>query len=347
MPELGFVVPGALDQPTGGYRYDARMIAGLREQGWRIELCELEGQFPGPDARAEQALDAALAGFPDGMRVLLDGLAAGAYPATLKRHAARLRLVYLMHHPLGLEAGLAPTRSRELLVSERAAVALASRVVVTSDYTRAQVADWGVPSERLCSIPPGVEPAPLARGPEDGVPVLLCVAAWVPRKGQLELVRALSGLRGWSWRAELAGAMDRDLDYTSAVRATIAESGLGSRISAPGVLTREGLAERYDQASIFVLPSAYEGFGMAFTEAMMRGLPVIGTTGGAIPRTVPETAGLLVPPGDVDALRRALESLLCDSEQRRGMGCAGRAHAESLPGWTEGARRLAQWLRKH
>ncbi|WP_018994692.1 glycosyltransferase family 4 protein [Thioalkalivibrio sp. ALJ2] len=344
MPELGFVVPGALDQPTGGYRYDARMIAGLREQGWRVELRELEGEFPGPDARAERALEEALASFPDGMRVLVDGLAAGAHPATLRRHAGRLRLVYLMHHPLGLEVGLASARSQELLESERAAVALASRVVVTSDYTRAQVADWGVPSERLCSIPPGVEPAPLARGPEDEVPVLLCVAAWVPRKGQLELVRALSGLRDRSWRAELAGAMDRDPDYTAAVRAAIAESGLDARISAPGVLTHEGLAELYDQASIFVLPSAYEGFGMAFTEAMMRGLPVVGTTGGAIPQTVPETAGLLVPPGDVEALRRALGSLLCDAEQRRGMGRAGRAHAESLPGWTEGARRLALWL---
>ncbi len=338
------MVPGALDQPTGGYRYDARMIAGLREQGWRVELRELEGQFPGPDARAEQALEEALAGFPDGMRVLLDGLAAGASPAVLRRHAARLQLVYLMHHPLGLEAGLAPARSQALLEAERAAVALASRVVVTSDYTRAQAADWGVPSERLCSILPGVESAPLARGPEDGVPVLLCVAAWVPRKGQLELVRALSGLRERSWRAELAGAMDRDPDYTASVRDAIAEGGLEARISAPGVLTHEGLGKLYDQASIFVLPSVYEGFGMAFAEAMMRGLPVIGTTGGAIPHTVPEAAGLLVPPDDVEALRQALESLLCDPEQCRRMGRAGRAHAESLPDWTEGARRLAQWL---
>ncbi|WP_018868520.1 MULTISPECIES: glycosyltransferase family 4 protein [unclassified Thioalkalivibrio] len=347
MPELGFVVPGALDQPTGGYRYDAHMIAGLREQGWQVELRELEGQFPGPDARGELALEEALAGFPDGMRVLVDGLAAGAHPATLRHHAGRLRLVYLMHHPLGLEAGLTPARSQELLEAERAAVALAERVVVTSDYTRAQVADWGVPPERLCSIPPGVEPASLALGPKDGVPVLLCVAAWVPRKGQLELVRALSGLRDRSWRAELAGAMDRDRDYTAAVRAAIAEGGLEARISTPGVLTHEGLAGLYDQASIFVLPSAYEGFGMAFTEAMMRGLPVIGTTGGAIPRTVPEPAGLLVPPGNVEALRRALEGLLYDPEQRRRMGRAGRAHAESLPDWAEGTRRLAQWLGKH
>lgn len=347
MSELGFVVPGALDQPTGGYRYDARMIAGLREQGWQVELRELEGRFPGPDVRAERALEEALAGFPDGMRVLVDGLAAGASPAILRRHAARLRLVYLMHHPLGLEAGLAPARAQELLEAEREAVALAARVVVTSDYTRAQVADWGVPSERLCSVPPGVEAAPLARGSEDGVPVLLCVAAWVPRKGQLELVRALSDLRELSWRAELAGAMDRDPDYAAAVRGAIADAKLEARISSPGVLTDEGLSALYDQASIFVLPSAYEGFGMAFTEAMMRGLPVIGTTGGAIPRTVPETAGLLVPPGDMEALCQVLERLLCDPERRRAMGCAGRAYAESLPGWADGARRLAEWLGKH
>lgn len=344
MTPLGFVVPGALDQPTGGYRYDARMIAELRELGWQVTVCELEGCFPGPDARAEQALEEALAGFPDDLRVLVDGLAAGASPAVLRRHAKRLRLVYLMHHPLGLEAGLEPVCSRALLDAERAAVALASRVVTTSDYTRRQLAEWGVPPERVCSIPPGVEPAPIASGPEDRVPVLLCVAAWVPRKGQLTLVRALSGLQELPWRAVLAGAMDRDPDYTAAVRGAIAAAGLEARILEPGVLNAQALAAHYDQASIFVLPSTYEGFGMAFTEAMSHGLPVIGTTGGAIPQTVPETAGLLVPPDDVDALRLALERLLGDPERRVRLGRAGRAHAESLPGWAEGTRRMAEWL---
>ena len=63
-----------------------------------------------------------------------------------------------------------------------------------------------------------------------------------------------------------------------------------------GAVSASRLAELYPLSDLFVLPSRYAGFGMAYADAIAPGLPVIGTTAGAIPETVPETAGVLVPP---------------------------------------------------
>ncbi len=347
---LAFVVPGALDQRTGGYRYDARMVAGLRARGWRVAVHELDGCFPGPDPEAAAALDTALAGIPDAGGVLLDGLAAGAFPEVLARHAVRLRLIYLLHHPLGLETGLAPARSEDLLARERAALGHVRGVVATSAFTAGQVAAWGMPPERLQAIPPGVEARPPATGPAPGAPrLLLCVGTVVPRKGQLELVQALARLEAENWRAVLVGARDRDAAYARRVETAIAAAGLEGRIEWAGECDDAMLEGWYAQASVFVLPSVYEGFGMAYTEAMARGLPVIGTTGGAIPGTVPEAAGRLVPPGDIGALAGAIEGLLRDPRGRERMGRAARAAMTERPDW-DGAvaaleRTLEDWLR--
>lgn len=345
MRELFLVVPGSLEQRTGGYRYDARMVAGLRDRGWVVQVCELEGDFPGPNAAAERVLEAALARILDGRTALLDGLAAGGFPDVLARHTSRLRLIYLLHHPLGLETGLGPARAAELIESERRAVQEVLGVVATSTFTAGQLVDWGVSAERRRAVPPGVESRPPAKGPDpDEPPRILCVGSVVPRKGQLELVQALAQLQADDWRAVLVGSRSRDPGYVQRVEDAVLGAGLGDRIEWGGECDDATLDGWYERASLFVLASAYEGFGIAYTEAMVRGLPVIGTHGGAIPTTVPEQAGVLVPPGDVQALAAAIAQLLADPDARCRMGQAGRAAMAACPDWQQAVASLEQAL---
>ncbi len=81
---------------------------------------------------------------------------------------------------------------------------------------------------------------------------------------------------------------------------------------------------------------------MAFSDAIAHGLPVIGTTAGAIPETVPEGAGLLVPPDDAAALVRALRQLIEHPDARRRLAAGARAAAARLPSWPQAAARFAQ-----
>src|SRR3954470_17860769 len=108
------VVPGRLDTRTGGYEYDRRMIAGLRERGWRVAVEEIDGEFPHPAAAAREAAARVLAAIPGGTVVLVDGLAFGSLPVEIEREASRLRMAAIVHLPLAAAIGLDAETVREL-----------------------------------------------------------------------------------------------------------------------------------------------------------------------------------------------------------------------------------------
>jgi len=119
---------------------------------------------------------------------------------------------------------------------------------------------------------------------------------------------------------------------------------LDGRVRFEGECSQDALEALYRSSSLFVLPSWYEGYGMAFAEAMAHGLPVLATTGGAIPDTVPASAGLLVEPGDVEALGDALARLLDEPGLRGSLAQGAWDHAQSLPDWRTAGHRFQNAL---
>jgi glycosyltransferase involved in cell wall biosynthesis len=109
------------------------------------------------------------------------------------------------------------------------------------------------------------------------------------------------------------------------------------------VATRQ-IAELYAKSDIFALASRFEGYGMAYSEAIAHGLPVIGTKAGAIPDTVPPNAGILVEPDDVPAFAVALRRLISDANERKRLAAGARAAAAKLPTWRDSAKIVARTL---
>jgi glycosyltransferase involved in cell wall biosynthesis len=339
---LHLVIPGALEQRTGGYIYDRRICDGLRRMAWSVQVHELAGRFPGPDREAEKALDSTLRPLPDGSAVVIDGLALGGLPVPAEAHGGRLALIGLVHHPLSEETALAPPRAAELRELEQRALAACRAVIATSPFTAARLRPWLPASTPVRVVIPGTEPALRARAPESATPpLLLCVGSVVPRKGQDLLLQALGRLTDRAWECVLAGSTERDPAFAQAVRAEAGRLGITDRIHLAGECTPDELEALYQTASLFVLPSWYEGYGMAFTEAMAHGLPILATTGGAIPHTVPSQAALLIPPGNVDALTAALVRLLDQPQLRQDLADGAWAHAQTLPDWREATAAFA------
>jgi glycosyltransferase involved in cell wall biosynthesis len=308
-----------------------------------VRPLRLPGDFPAPSGASLTETERLFAATSREALLLVDGLAFGALPATLLERVPR-RYVALVHHPLGLETGLSSERARELVRTERAALAHAVRVIVTSRPTAALLfRDFGVAKEKLAVAEPGTDPAPRARCSENP-PRLLSVGAINPRKGYATLVAALAKIADLPWQSRIAGSAERDPAATAGLRQTIEAAGLGARVRLLGTLDERALAEEYDRATLFVLPSHFEGFGMAFTEALARGLPVIAGDAGAAPATVPADAGILVPPGDADALARALHLLLTDAGERGRRAEAAWRHAQHLSRWRHTAAAIAQAL---
>jgi glycosyltransferase involved in cell wall biosynthesis len=342
---FAFAVPGDLATPTGGYAYDRRMIAELGHFGWQIDLLNLGEGFPWPNEATRTTARARLLATPAGRIIVVDGLALGVLPETASQLAGRNPLLALVHHPLALECGLSVEQADTLRTSERAALAAVQGIVVTSAATARLVAsDYGVPAERIVVARPGSDPAPLAQGSQDGVLRLLSVGAVVPRKGFDVLVAALATLKDLSWQLTIAGDRTRDREAAAQLDADIARHALGDRMAVLGAVSPQRLAKLYEKADLFVLASYFEGYGMAYAEAVAHGLPVIGTNAGAIADTVPPDAGLLVEPGDIAAFAGALRRAIEDAGLRRRLAGAAHAAAPRLPTWRQSAEIFARAL---
>jgi glycosyltransferase involved in cell wall biosynthesis len=341
-PPLHFVVPGPLDQRTGGYIYDRRMVEGLRALGWAVRVHELAGRFPQADASARAAAAAAIETIAAGDVPVIDGLALPAFVELPDRLPQPW--VALIHHPLALETGLTPVEAQAFADLERVLLPRAARVAVTSPRTRQDLAAYDLDDTRIAVVVPGTEPAPLARGSGGPGLALLCVASLTPRKAHAVLLQALHGLRDLDWHLTCVGSAERDPVCARSITAAIDRLGLRQRVSLIGEQAESDLAPFYDRADLFVLASYHEGYGMVLAEALARGLPVVSTSAGAIPDTVPEDAGLLVPPGDARALAGALRQVIRGPELRAKLSAGARAARRNLPSWDDATRLFAAAL---
>jgi glycosyltransferase involved in cell wall biosynthesis len=328
-----WAVPGDIQTVTGGYAYDRRIIAELQRLGWEVEIVSLGDGFPRPSARQKAYAEARLLATLPKDPIVIDGLAFGTLPEAAVRLHHTHPVVALIHHPLALETGLTERESEAFLVGESAALSSTRSVVVTSRWTaNVLTGRLGIAADDVTVILPGTDPAPFAAGGNKPL-VLLSVGAITPRKSFDLLVEALAPLAGRSWRLVIAGDRERDSAATERLDALIDQHKLAGRIDVPGKVSPEKLEALYAAADLFVLPSRFEGYGMAFAEALAHGLPVVGTTGGATPSTVPASAGQLVAPGDVAAFTEALRELIDDTERRHALAAGARAAAARLPSW--------------
>ncbi|MEU3212922.1 glycosyltransferase family 4 protein [Nocardiopsis alba] len=329
-----FVVPET-GVPSGGTLYDLR----LSRASSVLETVAVPGPWPSPGPEGARALAAVLDGLPDGAPVVVDGLVACGVPEIVVPRAERLRPVVLVHLPLADETGLSPETARELDLRERAVLRSGAAVVATGGYAARRLREHhGLP--RVEVVPPGVDPAPLARGRgfeegrvvEGAVPRLLCVASLTPRKGHAVLFEALRGLSDLGWECVCAGP------GTPLPNA-------GERVRFVGPLAGAALEAAYDGADLVVLPSLMETYGMVVTEALARGLPVVASGVGGIPEALGRSPdgsvpGLTVPPGDPAALASALRAWLTDPGLRRELRASARSRRSTLTGWAHAARAL-------
>ena len=339
MQRLVFAIPGDLITATGGYIYDRHIIEGLRTKGWDVQVLGLGEGFPYPDVQTRHKACESLLSLEADVPLVIDGLAFGVLPEVAAQLQQRHPLIALVHHPLAFETGLSAEQSTHFKDTERRALVHATRVVVTSPATLKDVVEhFAVPRDTITSILPGTDRVlkiskPTAQGPLQ----LLSVGSVVKRKGFDVLLAALAQLIDLPWQLTIAGDLTRDDQAVAQLHLDLDRFDLLKRVRVLGAVESAQLQQLYAQADVFVLASHFEGYGMAYAEALAQGLPVIGTTAGAIPDTVPVTAGLLAEPGDVDSLQQALRKIIQDQTLRQSLAQGALLAAERQPSWADSA----------
>ena len=252
-------------------------------------------------------------------------------------------------HAAGFERRMSIRRWYGFLRMQKRVLRRLPRVITVSESSaRDLCAQMGARPDRLAVVPVGVDTALFRPLPEViRVPgrLMTTASADVPLKGLLPLLEALAKVRT-ERHAELVVVGQPRGD--SLVPATIARLGLEGAVTIAGVVDTLRMVELYAEAEVAVVPSLYEGFSLPAVEAMACGVPLVTTTGGALPEVVgpPNRTALLVPPADPGALASAIVTALDDGELRARLGRAGRERVLERFTWRATAQATVEQYRR-
>lgn len=265
-------------------------------------------------------------------------------------------LLETLHHPITVDRSIALDHASNawkrfttrrwfgfLGMQVAVAKALPSILTVSSNSAKDINAQMGVPLERMTVVPVGVDPAVFKPYPDTTKVtgrIMVTSSSDVPMKGLVPLLEAVAKLRT---EREIELVVIGRPQPGGRVAKTMARLGLDDIVTTVSGVSDEELARLYGEAEVAVVPSLYEGFSLPAIEAMSCGVPVVATTGGALPEVVGTDGetGLLVTPDDPEALKVAIGRLLDDEALRERLGAAGRARVISRFTWQVTAKGTA------
>ena len=278
-----------------------------------------------------------------------------------KIHDAGLPVLETIHHPITVDRRLetkhAPTPWKRFTknrfyaftgMQTKVARKLPRILTVSSNSYDDIIADYGVDPERLHIVHVGVDPQQFR--PIDNVNVvpgrlMTTASADVAMKGLAFLLEALAKLRAKDDSIHLV--VIGKPKYDSKATQLIKELNLAESIEFVSGVTDQRIVELYNEAEVAIVPSLYEGFSLPAIEAMSCGVPLVATTGGALPEVVGAdgVTALQVPPGDSDALAQKIGWALEQTNLRSVVGAAGRERVIQNFSWKITAERTVEHYR--
>ncbi len=343
--KIELVVPEPPETPVGGSFYNERIIAGLREAGQEVAVVTLGKVRAQADEPARAAARATIeAATRDGSLLLIDGLSLPAFVG-LGDALDAAGAFGLVHHPVSLADGVGEADRPAIRNAALRLLPRLHRVIVTSAIVAERLAaEFGVDSARIVTIIPGTDDAPRSAGSGGAGCAILSVGALIPRKGHDVLLRALARLFDLDWRLTIVGSATRDPAHAAELVALAAELGIAAQVRFAGALDAPALDALWRKTDLFALATHWEAHGAAVAEALRRGVPVAVTTGGGAAAMVPPEAGVIVEPGDVVQLSKAMRRLIFSVELRAEMAEAAWRAGREFPDWATQIRAFAAAL---
>jgi glycosyltransferase involved in cell wall biosynthesis len=343
---VGLVIYGSIDTRSGGYLYDRMLICQLERSGHQVEIVSMPHGSYGTNL-----LDNLSREWTQRLRSLdVDILLQDElnHPSlSLMNHAVRRGLRYpvvsIVHH-LRSSEHRPSWQNRIYGIVEQIYLRSVDGFIFNSETTRRTVTEIpGTSRSAVIALPsashlgPAIEETTIQkRASRNGPLEILFLGSVTPRKGLHVLLRALRNIEPHRWRLTVAGSLSADERYAQGIWRQIRSAGLCPNVRMAGVVPDADLRRLMHRSHLLALPSSYEGFGIAYLEAMAFGLPVIGTTAGAAWETIANGVnGYLIPPEDPNTLGSRLESLITDRARLAAMGLAARRRFLDHPTWEE------------
>ncbi len=356
---IGLLIYGSLDTVSGGYLYDRMLVRELRAAGHQVEIFSLPWRSYPAHLTDNLAMTFAARIAAARLDILIqDEL---NHPSLfwlnrILRRQLTCPIIAIVHHLRSQETHPRPFLPLYRAV-ERAYLATLDGCIYNSRTTRATTeALLGRALPHVIAYPAGDHIQPPARaavlsllqrrGASRRPLQVLTVGNVIPRKGLHHVVSALAALSPDSWRLHIVGSTRTDPSYVAQVRNLARSLGIGSNLIWHGALDDDSLRAQYHTADMFALPS-YEGFGIAYLEAMAHGLPVIASTSGAAHEVITSGIhGYLIEPNDPTTLSLHMHSFAANRSLLAVLGYYARLRYEQASTWHDSMSRALSWLRE-
>ena len=269
-----------------------------------------------------------------------------------------LPTIATVHHPVTIDRKIAVRSASNIWkkmqqwrwysfigMQKRVARTLSHIITVSKTAGRDISRDFNISPARFRIIPNGISTDlfyPIPEIPREKNQLIATNSADMPLKGLYYLLKAVAIVaQTRAVKLTVVGTPKKN-GYSQRL---IQQLGIGNIITFTGRIAHERFVREYARATVAVVPSVYEGFGLPVGEAMACAVPVISTTGGALPEVVGD-AGILVPPADPDALAHAILTILEQPQLAQGLGQAGYRRVQQHFTWKKAAEKTVAVYRE-
>jgi len=270
----------------------------------------------------------------------------------------KIPVVATIHHPITVDLNIAvksepvfwkkfkQLRWYSFIGMQKHVARTLPRIITVSHCARTDISrEFHIPEHRFTIIPNGINtdlfyPIPEIARQKDRI--IVTNSADTPLKGLYYLLQAIAEIaKTRKIRLIVVGSPKKNGRILYLIR----KLGIASLVTFTGRISDQEFVRQYAKAAVAVIPSVYEGFGLPAGEAMACGVPVISTTGGALPEVVGD-AGILIPPADASALTRALVSVLTNPDLAEKLSQAGYRRVQNHLTWHAAAMKTVDVYRR-
>ena len=270
----------------------------------------------------------------------------------------RVPTIATIHHPITVDRKIAiqsvysawekmkQWRWYSFIGMQRRVARSLPRIITVSKSAKEDISrDFKIPTEKFSIVPNGINTRlfyPISEIEKEKNRVIVTNSSDTPLKGLMFLFQAVAELtRIQDIYLTVVGEPKENGDMVKLIK----ELGISNRINFTGRIDDREFVRQYARATVAVVPSVYEGFGLPVGEAMACGVPVISTTGGALPEVV-GNAGVLVPPADSSALAGAIAELLTNPKMANDLGRTGYRRVQEHFTWQRAAEKTENAYRE-
>jgi glycosyltransferase involved in cell wall biosynthesis len=308
---IHFLISGDINLRIQSHVYHKRITEGLQAKGYKVIIHQLSNDFPFPSDINSQKCKQILKSINPSETIVIENSIFGVIPDILKD--IQNPIIALVHVTFSADQDLTAYQREMLLDLAKKAQSFALKFIAANTYATKALINDGVEAHKVTTIIPGIDHFARKKNYPERPSKLLSVANYCRNNGYVNLIKALTALKGKRWELHCFGNLDIDKGYVEELQVLIRRNGLKDKIWLHPTLSDNALSETYLNADLFIHPLNFEAYSIELVTALAHGIPVVASTEGSNSEIIPPKMGKFFKPNVIYVLQTIIDELLENS----------------------------------